>query len=42
MIIYADFEETIQRENQQLMLNCPDTKNRFEILIRENNLEIKP
>lgn len=41
IIIYADYEETINREDQQLIINCADKETSYEILIRENNLEIK-
>ena len=41
IIIYADYEETINREDQQLIINCSDKKKKYEILIRENHLEMK-
>ncbi len=41
VIIYADFEDTIEREDQQLLINCDDKKKEYDILIRQNTLEIK-
>lgn len=41
IIIYADFEDTINREGQQLLINCSDKKKKYEILVREKNLEMK-
>jgi len=41
VIIYADYEDSINREDQQLIINCSDKKKKYEILIRNNNLEIR-
>lgn len=41
IIIYADYEEAINREDQQLIINCSDKKKKYDILIRERNLEMK-
>ncbi len=41
VLIYADFEEAMNREAQQLVIDCPKSQNQFDVLIRENNLELK-
>lgn len=41
VIIYADYDETMNREDQQLIINCSDKKKQYDILIRERNLEMK-
>ncbi len=41
IIIYADYEETINREDQQLIINCADDETSYDILIRANHLEMK-
>jgi hypothetical protein len=41
VLVYADFEDAINRDAQQLIIDCPDTVNQYTVLIRGNNLEIK-
>ena len=41
ILVYADFENAMNREAQQLILDCPKEDNQYEILIKEKNLELK-
>ena len=41
VLVYADFEDAVNRDAQQLIIDCPDTDNQYTVLIRGNNLELK-
>ena len=41
IIIYADYENNNNREDQQLIINCSEGKRKYKILIKENNLEME-
>ena len=41
ILVYADFENAMNREAQQLILDCPNEDNQYEILIKEKNLELQ-
>lgn len=41
ILVYADFENAMNRDTQQLILDCPNEDNEYEILIKEKNLELK-
>lgn len=41
ILVYADFENTMNRDAQQLILDCPKEDNQYEILIKDKNLELK-
>lgn len=40
IIIYADYENNNNREDQQLIINCSEDKRNYKILIKENTLEM--
>lgn len=41
ILVYADFENAMNRDAQQLILDCPKEDNQYEILIKEKSLELK-
>ena len=41
IIIYADYENSDNRDDQQVIINCSDSKRNYRIRIKKNNLEIE-